>query len=75
MENTYYLGQRKADLKTLEDILDKTSLENVLEILAEIASEKADHLATNWQDTIGEDIWNKKAAILLNACFAVNDMK
>jgi hypothetical protein len=34
----------------LEDAIDSTSLDTVLELLAEIAGEKGVHIQTNWQD-------------------------
>lgn len=51
----------------LEDLVDTTSIAAVVAKLAEIASEKADHVRTNWQDERLAADWEKVAAKLLNA--------
>lgn len=46
------------DLKALEFLIDRTSVVEVLEALAGICQEKADHVATNWQDHGMARDWN-----------------
>lgn len=54
----------KGDIDKLEAFVDKSSLADVLYALSEIALEKADHLATNWQDTASARVWEKAAGKL-----------
>jgi len=51
---------------TLESLVDAKGMTTVLETLAQIASEKADHIATNWQDTGLAKEWDRLAARLVN---------
>lgn len=46
------------DKTELEFIVDRCSLARVLEALAEICSEKADHIRTNWQDHATARPWD-----------------
>ena len=43
----------------LEAMIDKTSLNDVLEMLAEICHEKAEHLRCNWQDETAARQWER----------------
>ena len=43
----------------LEELIDKESLSTVLDTLASICFGKAEHLATNWQDTESAKAWTK----------------
>ena len=53
-----------AEKLTLESLVDAASLQGVLVALAEIAGEKAEHIATNWQDTrLAKDWANAANAI------------
>jgi hypothetical protein len=47
--------------KPLEDYIDRTSLSSVLNLLSAIADEKAEHIRTNWQDSITAAKWDKAA--------------
>jgi len=51
----------------LEQMVDHSSFAQILEMLAEIASMKADHIEANWQDEALADEFNYKAAYLLQA--------
>lgn len=51
----------------LEALVDKYTLATVLDVLAEVASAKADHVETNWQDSQLAKAWDLNAAKLLNA--------
>ena len=44
-------------LHSLEGLVDATSLGQVLEALSELCSEKAAHVAENWQDKSLERAW------------------
>ena len=41
---------KQDDMLALEDMVDRHGLYAVAGMLAEVCHEKADHLATNWQD-------------------------
>jgi len=43
----------------LEAMLDQSSLKEVLDMLAEICHEKADHLRSNWQDEAAAKDWER----------------
>jgi hypothetical protein len=45
----------------LERLIDATNLAAVVFALDVIAGAKADHIATNWQDTTTAKVWNKAA--------------
>lgn len=48
----------------LERLIDMTSLAEVLETLAKIASEKAEHVRSTWQDDpLGRE-WDKRMILL-----------
>ncbi len=49
---------------TLEDLIDKSSLTDVLNLLANICNEKADHLRSDWQDEQSAKGWERDAAKL-----------
>lgn len=51
----------QAEIMDLENLLDHYSLSDILESLAQIANEKADHLRTNWQDENTAKIWERDA--------------
>jgi hypothetical protein len=51
----------------LETSVDSFSLAQVLESLAEICREKAQHLADNWQDESTAKLW-EKAASRIDGC-------
>ena len=50
------------DKDDLEQILDRTGVKGLFEALAEIASEKEDHVQTNWQDSATAKRWSRLAA-------------
>ena len=51
----------------IEDKIDQQDLDTVLGYVSEICFEKAQHLETNWQDTISAKQW-KKAGLLIDNC-------
>ena len=50
MRRLNYEIDEQAFAKELEGLVDKTSLHMVLDVLADIAREKAEHIRCNWQD-------------------------
>ena len=53
--------------ETLESAVDQFGFDSVRHMLAEIAAEKAEHLAANWQDFAAADDWNAAAAAINSA--------
>jgi hypothetical protein len=49
------------DRDILEGLVDGYSLTEVMEALAEICDEKADHILTNWQDEKTSKVWTHVA--------------
>jgi hypothetical protein len=49
-------------IETLENIIDKTTLEDVLDALGEICHGKADHIRSNWQDDATAHAWEVVAS-------------
>ena len=45
--------------ETLEAMIDKHSLLHVLTGLQLVCDEKAEHLRSNWQDTISAKVWEQ----------------
>ena len=52
----------KADADTLENMIDRTSLYEVLSIIEGICAAKADHLRSNWQDDYAAKLWDRAGA-------------
>lgn len=48
----------------LEGMVDQYGLANVLRMLGQIAGEKAEHIATNWQDASLAKKWDRAARLL-----------
>ena len=51
-------------IEEIEHILDQTSLDAVIDALATVCWEKADHLRSNWQDDMSAKVWERKAKAL-----------
>ena len=49
----------------IEQIIDATSVAQLLELIAGICHEKAEHLRSNWQDNTSARCWERDAAKLL----------
>lgn len=49
------------DKDKLEQLIDRYGVHEILVAMSVIAYEKAEHMATNWQDRNGEKLWNKIA--------------
>ncbi len=52
----------KTDTAALESLVDRYGLSMILRTLAEIASEKAEHIRSNWQDAGAAREWDRAAA-------------
>lgn len=48
----------------LEEMVDLTSLTEVLEALEEICYLKAEHLRTNWQDKVSAKLWEHDSQVI-----------
>jgi hypothetical protein len=48
-------------LEQLEQLIDQNSLQTVLDTLADVCHEKAEHLQSNWQDTFTANLWTCRA--------------
>jgi hypothetical protein len=51
----------------LEALVDKLTLTGVVDLLSEIASEKSEHIQSNWQDTHLAQAWNRASNQLMLA--------
>jgi hypothetical protein len=60
MSEAYFCEGSEAML-ALETMVDKVGLRNVVYALSHIASEKAEHLRTNWQDPGQAIYWENDA--------------
>lgn len=63
----------REDLEQLEGMVDRYRLRGVVEALAHIAAEKADHLRTNWQDEAAASLWDKDAERLDRVASRLDD--
>ena len=65
----------KRDLETLERLIDAYTLPRVLEALAAICGDKAEHAQTNWQDRVLARAWRlageKLDSLVLHRAFAL----
>lgn len=54
----------KANLEQLEAIIDSIGLAMTVRAISTICYEKAEHIATNWQDASTGKVWAKGGALL-----------
>ena len=61
------ISDHNAQIDALEAMIDNNhgGLGDVLDLIAEVCSAKADHILTNWQDEATADLWDRYAAALL----------
>lgn len=52
---------KESHFTTLESVLDQSSLDQVLLMLARICNEKAEHVRSNWQDKTLARAWEVNA--------------
>jgi hypothetical protein len=70
MSYPYNERERTDNKDKLEALIDGTSLQEVLYLIAYICTDKAEHLAANWQDDTAARVWNRRADKI--AALAVN---
>lgn len=58
--------------ETLESILDQFTMTTVIDFLSSIASAKADHIRTNWQDEPLAKQWDRMSKVLERSMDKVN---
>jgi hypothetical protein len=56
----------------LEEMVDKFSTSTIISILSSIASEKASHVRSNWQDESLAKVWDRMAKTLDRSYMHVN---
>lgn len=61
------------EMETLETMMDRASLTDILWALEQIALEKADHVRSNWQDERMANFWEKDAAVVAKAAERVRN--
>ena len=57
-----YEEYKKADQLELELMVDRHGITGELWMLARVCADKADHLATDWQDETSAKQWEKRMA-------------
>lgn len=50
----------------IEQLIDANGLATVLDAIARVCSEKADHIETNWQDSVAAKAWNIASGAISN---------
>jgi len=53
------MGLGKADQDSLESMIDRSNVSEVIESMAEVCYEKGSRLRENWQDDISGALWDK----------------
>lgn len=61
VEQRPYFAEGTDAMLALEGMIDKVGIANVMYALAHVCNAKADHLVSNWQDTVGAKVWTKRA--------------
>jgi hypothetical protein len=62
------------ELEALERLVDRIGVHNVLDHLAIICGEKAEHLRDNWQDKTTAALWVRAAVRIENIVDRVRDL-
>lgn len=58
---------------TLESLIDTHGLTHVLNAIAVVCSEKAEHLRTNWQDSAAAKDWDADAAKIEKTAYVIRN--
>lgn len=61
------------DPLSLEAMIDRNGLPAVIDMLATICGEKAEHLAATWQDASTAKVWDRDATLLRKLAVKVED--
>jgi len=48
----------------VEDLIDRLTLRGLLDLVAQVCHEKADHLRANWQDETAGHAWERAEQII-----------
>jgi hypothetical protein len=51
--------------RALEALIDADDLRSVVETIADICGEKAEHIRSNWQDAATASVWDRAARRIL----------
>lgn len=62
-------------LEQLEGLVDETSFREVLELLANVAGEKAEHLRVNWQSEDDAKVYDKVEETLIPTMLKLQKMR
>ena len=54
----------RAEIETLESLIDGANLGAVLMALSEICGEKAEHIRANWQDAATARVWDEACGVI-----------
>ena len=69
-------NKHNQDLDALEEIIDSIPcFDDFISLVAEICSEKADHVRETWQDEKLGETWDNRAAALLEISFKIREGK
>jgi hypothetical protein len=60
-------GEMETKIKTDDKLEDAVGLSALLDAVAQIAFEKAEHIATNWQDASLAKQWEKAGGMIAKA--------
>lgn len=60
------------DARALEALVDRYSLNDVVDCLSRIAQAKAEHIALNWQDADAASLWYRASDRLYNVAVAIH---
>jgi len=64
----------KIDIESLEGFIDLFGLKEVISKLSFICGEKAEHIATNWQDVKTAKVWMDYSVVLDSAHAKLEDI-
>jgi hypothetical protein len=67
MSNQETMTARESVKQAIERFIDISSVAAVLDVVAEICSEKAQHISENWQDEALAKSWDKAARVVFAA--------
>jgi hypothetical protein len=69
------INEHNSTLDHLEAIIDKHELTGLCNLIAEVCSAKADHIADNWQDEALACVWDEYAAFFIKASLSPDHCK
>lgn len=64
---------KQVDKDTIEEIIDRYSVSELLTAVAEICGEKAEHLRTAWQDNVAARTWDKDSTRITSCCHGIQN--